>query len=107
VDELPAAYWGHLHNIYIHYAAERGLLAAAAIVWLLLKVMFDHARALKRSHAAGPDAFLLHAAVAATLAVMLVGCFDLTLGDSEVLGAYLSIVALGYAAIDRTRSASA
>ena len=22
--ELPDAYYGHLHNIYIHYAAERG-----------------------------------------------------------------------------------
>lgn len=37
--------------------------------------------------------------IAATLGVCVVSCFDLTLGDSEILGVYLTIVALGYHAV--------
>lgn len=42
---------------------------------------------------------MAEAAFAATLATMTVSCFDVTLGDSEVLGAFLTIVALGYTGV--------
>ena len=32
---LPTGYYGHLHNIYIHYAAERGVPAMLALMWML------------------------------------------------------------------------
>ena len=100
--ERPDAYYDHLHNIYIHYAAERGVLAALALLWLLLRVLSDCRGALARApRRRDDDRFLLHAASAATLGVMVVGCFDLTLGDSEVLAVYLAIVALGYGAVGR------
>ena len=100
--ERPDAYYGHLHNIYIHYAAERGLPAALALLWLLFRVLGDCRAALARvPRGRDDDRFMLHATVAATLAVMVVGCFDLTLGDSEILAVYLAIVALGYGAVGR------
>ncbi len=101
VAELPNAYYGHLHNMYIHYAAERGLPAAAMLVWLLGHVLWDHRRALRKLPEGPSDRrFLLHAVVAATLGIAVVGCFDLTLGDSEILAAFLALVALGYRTVE-------
>jgi putative inorganic carbon (HCO3(-)) transporter len=50
---LPTGYYGHLHNIYFHYAAERGLPALAALLWFLGRALYDFARALRRLSA--PD----------------------------------------------------
>ena len=101
VDELPPGYYGHLHSIYVHYAAERGVPALLALLWLLGKVLWDHGRALRRAPPGGDDRYLLHAGVAATIAVLTVGLTDLTLGDSEVLGTYLILIAVTYRAVER------
>ncbi len=100
---LPPAFYGHLHNLYIHYAAERGVLALAALMWLFSRVIWDHWRALRS--AAGEDRFILHAVLAATLALLVTGMFDVNLGDSEVLTFFLILVALGYNAIRRQEAA--
>jgi len=106
MDELPPAYYNHLHNVYIHYAAERGIPAMLMLLWLLAKVMLDHQRALSRlGRGPGDEKFLLRAVIAATLGVAVVGCFDLTLGDSEILGFYLTLIALGYGAVERVHRA--
>ena len=49
---LPTGYYGHLHNIYYHFAAERGLPALAAILWLFGQALWDFARALRGSREA-------------------------------------------------------
>jgi O-antigen ligase len=105
VETIPDGYYGHLHNIYIHYAAERGAPAVLFLLWFFAQLLWDHAKALRRLPPLGSSdrRFLLHGAVACTLGVMVVGCFDLTLGDSEVLGIYLAIVALGYRAVESTK----
>jgi putative inorganic carbon (HCO3(-)) transporter len=134
---LPPGYYGHLHNIYFHYAAERGLPALAALLWLVGKALADFGRGLRRlpperatklrsivSPAAGndkpPDSagalpafqeadaarWILHAAVAVILAVMSSGFYEVNLGDSEVLGAFLAVVAVGYSALQATESAT-
>lgn len=104
VRELPPAFYGHLHNLYIHYAAERGLPAVAALLWLLCKILWDHLRALARKPA--PEArFVLHAVVAVWIGVLVGGVFEVNLGDSEVLTMFLVVVSLGYAAIGRERKA--
>jgi O-antigen ligase len=105
VKELPPAYYEHLHNVYIHYAAERGLPALAAVLWLLGKILWDLRRGMSRMAPGRSEArFLAQAGFAATLAVLVVSCFDVTLGDSEVLGAYLTVVALGYTGVRQDRA---
>ena len=99
VVELPDAYYSHLHNVYVHYAAERGPAGFGGVVVAADSGMWDWRKALGRISPGPSDRrFLLHGATAATLAVMMTGCFDLTLGDSEILGAWLAAVAVGYRA---------
>ncbi len=102
---LPRGWYGHLHNIYIHYAAERGVPAMLMLVWLLLNILYDFLRALRRLPAGpGDTRFLLQGAIAVVLAIMVAGIFELNLGDSEVLTMFLVVVALGYAARDQALS---
>jgi O-antigen ligase len=99
---LPDGWYGHLHSIYIHYAAERGVPTMLMLVWLLVKILYDFMRAVRRLPAGPSDErFLLHGAIAVVLAIMAAGLFELNLGDSEVLTMFLVVVGLGYAARDR------
>ena len=104
VHELPPAFYGHLHNMYVHYAAERGVPALVALVWLLGKILLDWVRALRRL---GPERsdrrFLLEGGVAAVAGIAIVGLFDVTLGDCEVLGAFLGLTAVGYRGAESRR----
>lgn len=96
---LPKGWYGHLHNIYLHYAAERGVPTALALLWLLGRILADFARAARR---APPETrFVLHGAVAAVVAILVEGIFELNLGDTEVLTMFLTIVAAGYVAIEQ------
>lgn len=97
VEELPPGFYGHLHNVYIHFAAERGIPAALIVLWLFGRILWDMRRGLRGLPDGRDDRrFLLHAGVAGTLAVALVSCFDVSLGDSEILGAYLALAAIAY-----------
>ncbi len=91
-------YYGHLHNIYLHEAAERGLPALAALLWLLGKVLWDFARKAEASQ--GARRFALNAAMAAIIGVMVGGWWERNLGDSEVLASFLVMVGCGYSALD-------
>jgi putative inorganic carbon (hco3(-)) transporter len=96
---LPDGYYGHLHNIYFHYAAERGLPALAALLWFFVQALYDFARAL-RLQAPGEARWFLHGAIAVILAFMLAGYFEVNWGDSEVLAMLLAVVGCGYAVIN-------
>jgi O-antigen ligase len=100
VGELPPAFYEHLHSLYIHYAAERGVPALAAIGWLLVAVLRDHWRALRRGLSA-ENRYVVQAVVAVSIGVAVEGVFELNLGDSEVLTVFLTLVSLGYTAIQR------
>jgi O-antigen ligase len=98
-DKLPPAYYAHLHNTFVHYAAERGLPIVLALLWLFGKVLWDMGRALRRAPPGpGDERFLLQGAIAATIALTIVGMTNVSMGDSEVLGAWLAVVAIGYRA---------
>ncbi len=100
---LPTGWYGHLHNIYIHYAAERGVPTMLALVWLLVKILFDFLRAVRKLPPGRSDEkFLLHGGVAVVLAILIEGIFELNLGDSEVLTMFLAVVACGYVARDQS-----
>ena len=97
--ELPDAYYAHLHNTFVHYAAERGLPIVLALLWLFGKVLWDMSRALNRvPPGPGDRRFLLHGTIAATIALLTVCLTNVSLGDSEVLAAWLAVVAVGYRA---------
>jgi O-antigen ligase len=76
-------YYEHLHNFYIHYAAERGLPSILALLGFLLASLWHFAR---RRDWAG------HAAAACILGIMTGGWGEVNLGDSEVLSMFLSII---------------
>ena len=97
---LPEGYYGHLHNIYIHYAAERGIPAMLALMWMLGRALFDFARAARRLPRGAQARWILHGAIAVIVAVLLSGFYELNLGDSEVLGMFVAVLACGYAACD-------
>jgi putative inorganic carbon (HCO3(-)) transporter len=101
---IPSSYYtGHLHNIYYQYAAERGLPALLALLWLLGRALYDFFRALGKVGRDAPSSWILHAAVACTLAVMAGGFYEVNLGDSEVLAVFLSMLACGYLAVDQAQ----
>ncbi len=97
---LPPGYYGHLHNDYVEYAAERGLPALLFVLWFIGLTVWDCARALFRSGPArSQQLFALHATIAVIIAVLVGGLAEYNLGDSEVLMMFVSVVALGYAAV--------
>jgi O-antigen ligase len=95
---LPTGWYGHLHNIYLQYAAERGIPGLLAILWFIGKALLDYLRMLKRASLPPSAAFVLHGAIAVILAVLAEGFFEYNLGDSEVLTMFLAVVACGYVA---------
>ena len=107
VDELPPGFYGHLHNVYIHYAAERGIPAALIVLWLFARILFDMRSGLRLLPDGRSDRrFLLHAGVAGTLAIGLLSVFDVSLGDSEVLGAFLALVGVAYRGVPERSTAT-
>lgn len=94
---LPEGWYGHLHNLYVHYAAERGVIGMLALVWMLGKMLFDFLVRLRKLKPGPSDArFLLHGGVAVLIAVLVSGVFELNLGDSEILFLFLATMALVY-----------
>jgi putative inorganic carbon (hco3(-)) transporter len=99
---LPPGWYGHLHNIYLHYAAERGVPTMLMLMWLLGKILFDFWRGLKALPPGRSNRrFLLQGGIAVVIATMVAGFFELNLGDSEVLTMFLAVVACGYLALDK------
>ncbi|MBI1898608.1 MAG: O-antigen ligase family protein [Acidobacteria bacterium] len=96
--ELPAGWYGHLHNIYLQFAAERGLPTMLALLWMLGRILRDFWRGARA--APSPDArAILSGGFAVILAILIAGMFEHNLGDSEVLTMFLTVVGLGYAAL--------
>src|SRR5262249_12037942 len=89
---LPPGAYIHLHNVYLQYAAERGVPALIAFVWWLAKMLWDFARANQKD-------WVVHGAIAVLLAVMAAGWYEHNLGDGEVLTLFLGAMGCGYAAI--------
>lgn len=93
---FPDGWYGHLHNIYLQYAAERGILTMLFMMWMIAKILWDYGTALFRRPIKGEARFILHGAVAVILAILAEGFFEYNLGNSPVLTLFLSVVAFGY-----------
>lgn len=99
---LPDGWYGHLHNIYLQFAAERGIPTMLMLLWMLLKILWDFWRGLVQlPPGRGNARFLLHGGIAVVIATMVSGMFEHNLGDSEVLTMFLVVVACGYLALDK------
>ncbi len=91
---LPTGFYGHLHNLYIQYAADRGIPTMLMMVWFLVQIIVDALRKLKTIPPGRSTLrFLLHASVACTLGSMIFGIFEYNLNTSVVLTFYLAIAA--------------
>jgi O-antigen ligase len=92
-------YYGHLENDYLQYAAERGVPTALALLWMIGWALFDFLRALRRLPPNAAERWILHAAVAVTIAVLVSGFYSWNLNNSEVLAMFLAMMGCGYVAI--------
>jgi O-antigen ligase len=100
VRPLPTGYYGHLHNIYVQYAAERGIPGLVFIMSLIGMMIWDCFRGILRcGRTRSQELFVLHAAIAVTIGILVGGIFEYNLGDSEVLMMFVSVLGLAYAAL--------
>jgi O-antigen ligase len=92
----------HLHNVPLQLAAERGLLALAAWVWLVVALVVGLVRILRAKR----DRMLAATGLAAVAAMLSAGMFEHNFGDSEFLMLFLVLVTLPFA-VSRPDVASA
>ena len=97
---LPVGYYGHLHNIYLQYAAERGIPGLLFMLWFIGLAAWDCWRMVQAQQKGklSQQLFILHGTLAIIIAVLVGGLFEYNLGDSEVLMMFVSVIALSYAA---------
>jgi len=79
---LPEGWYGHMHNIYLQYSAERGVPAA---IFLLVFLAMQVRGWFNQRRAGVMPGWAFHAAMAILIGVMATGLFEHNLGDSEVL----------------------
>jgi len=96
---VAGQYYGHLENDYLQYAAERGVPTALALLWMIGWALFDFLRAARRLPPGATERWVLHAAVAAIIAVLVSGFYSWNLNNSEVLGMFLAVMGCGYVAV--------
>ncbi len=98
---LPVGFYGHLHNIYLQYAAERGIPVLLALLWLIAKTAlgFRTRAVAQASYPASAGSFCM-ARSRVIIAILAEGFAEYNLGDSEVLTMFLAVVAFGYLAVE-------
>jgi O-antigen ligase len=84
----------HLHNVPMQIAAERGLPALAAWMWMIVTLVRDMIRGLRIPH----SRFLSAAALGTIVAMFAAGMAEYNFGDSEFLMLFLVLMTLPYAA---------
>jgi putative inorganic carbon (HCO3(-)) transporter len=104
---LPSGSYMHLHNLYLEYAAERGIPVLLVMLAMLGRILWDYGSTLRRLPPGLDDRrFLLHGGIAVVIAILVEGFADVNLGDSEVLTMFLVVVSLGYLAVQRSAPAN-
>jgi O-antigen ligase len=92
---IPRAWWyGHLHNIYIQFAADRGIPGMLMIVGYFLGSAWILSRAA--GNAPPESRWMLHGIAAVVTGTLITGGFEHNLADSEVLQLVLGTTSLGH-----------
>ena len=100
---LPTGFYGHLHNVYIQYAADRGIPTMLMMVWMLIMIMVEAGRKLRKlPPGRSNERFILHTAIACTLGAMISGWFDYNLNYGVVLPLFLAIAASASIVVENT-----
>jgi O-antigen ligase len=91
---LPTGFYGHLHNVYIQYAADRGIPTMLMMVWMLIMIIVESARKLQKlPPGRSYERFILHTAIACTIGEMISGWSDYNLNYGVVIPMFLAIAA--------------
>ena len=69
-----------------------------AMLWMLLRPLYDFSRSLLRAPPESPLKWALHAGIAASIAILAGGYYEKNIGDSHVLALFLAVTGCGYAA---------
>ena len=93
-EHIEDLYTGHLHSNIVQIAAERGLPAAAILVWLLLKIGIDMVRGARSSDPGVKWSSV--SGLAVLVAFVAAGMFEFNFGDSEVLMLFVFLVSVPY-----------
>jgi len=102
LNDLPAGFYEHIHNLYLQYAAERGIPVLLIFLWMMGQILWDFHRGLRALPPGRSDRrFLLHGAIAVVLAILTEAFVEVNLGDSEVLTMFLVVVGCGYLALEK------
>lgn len=97
---LATGWYGHLHNIYLQYPAERGIPVLLALLWMIGKMSRDFFFGLRQPNLDSETRFVLHGALAVMLGILAEGFFEYNLGDSEVLTMFLCVMGFAYVALN-------
>ncbi len=86
----------HLHNNFVQLAAENGVLALFAWLWLLIKVVVDLVH-WKRNVKSPEEKLMIHGTIGIVVSVVVAGLFEYNFGDSEIRMLFLTLITLPYA----------
>lgn len=86
----------HLHNNLVQLAAENGILALIAWIWLIGKVLLDLIH-WKRNVMSPEEKFIIHGSIGILVSLISAGMFEYNFGDSEIKMLFLVLITLPYA----------
>lgn len=93
-DGLDRFYYYHLHNDFLQVAAERGLPALAALLWLIVSLARD---LIGFSRSSEPWVrWPAVSGLAVLVSFFTAGLFEFNLGDSEMLMFFMFVVSIPY-----------
>jgi O-antigen ligase len=91
----PRFWVPHLHNTFLHLAAERGLSSLAAYLWLMLACLYMAVRGYRREGSAGgPHADLYLGVILVLVGFNIAGLFEANWRDTEMQRLVLFLMAV-------------
>ncbi len=91
-------YTGHLHNNFIQIAAERGVVALLAFLWLIGELVVRFWRGSSASYFPPEVRAVYLAGLLATIALVLAGVFEYNFVHSPVTILFLFLISAPYSA---------
>ena len=70
-----------------------------ALMLMIVWALFDFGRALKRARPGSEQTWILHAAIAVIVSVMVAGWFSWNINASTVLSMFMAVIGCGYVAV--------